>query len=384
MEVYLLFTQDELIKFKGEGFNMNKIKIQSMTKIIFISILISLSIILFMLQFFESKNYKTVDKETELYDYVISSNTKYNVKLFNNTIFENNTLPQDGVYITSLVDDIELNIINTFSGNEKVKIKGKYDITATMKGIIAEQDITKVIWSKLFKLKNNMQFYVTNDKNETIENLIIDYDWFSNISKEINESTKISTNNVLEVTMNIEYDVETKHGIVKEIANPTVIIPLSSNYFTPTSSNIADIANNIKKTDKEIIEPNHTIINIYRIFIAIILIIIILLFTYTVKPSEYDMYIKKINNIFKNYSKLLVGVKSSNNLEYNNIYYVKNFNDLIKISEEIEKPIFYSDTENLSNINKFYIINENVIYIYYVKPIETIISSDKLEDLKTT
>lgn len=363
---------------------MKKIKMKLITKIMLISSLISLLIILFMLQYFESKNFKTLEKENVLYNCVVSSNVKYNVNLLENNIFENNTLPQDGVYITSLVDNIDLSFISKFSGSEKAKVMGKYNISATMKANITEDNVVKTLWSKFYKLKNDSQFNFLDDKNETVEKFTIDYKLYNNLAKEINESTKIATNNVLEITMNIEYNVETKHGIIKEIANPTIIIPLSSSFFSPTKSNMDDITDKITKMDAVIIEPNYTIINIYRIFIAITFIIVILLFVFTVKPSEHDMYLKKIDNIFKNYSKLLVCVNSSNNLELKNIYYVKTFYDLIKISEEIEKPIFYNDNENICEINKFYIINENTIYIYYIKLPEAIISSDNLKDIKTT
>lgn len=363
---------------------MKKIKIQTQIKVI-ISIALSLAaIILFILQFIESKNYKTTEKEIELYKYTITTDIKYDVKLLENNIFDKNILPQDGVYITSLVDDINLNIINSYSGNEKVEIKGKYNITATMKGSITEQNITKLVWSKNFILREDSNFYIKSNRADNVESITIDYDWFNNLAKEINESIKLGANSVLDVVLNIEYNVETKYGIIKETVIPTISIPLNSSHFTPISSNIDDITNSIKQTDKLTIDPNFTVINIYRIFIAITIIIIILLFVFTVKPTEFDLYIKKINNIFKNYSKYLVGVKSTYDLKFKNIYYVKNFTDLIKISEEVEKPIFYNDNEKISEINKFYVINESIKYIYYIKPLDAIIPSEKLEDIKTT
>jgi len=361
---------------------MKKLKMQLITKIIICSVLILISTILFIVQFKESKNYKTAESETKLYNYNVSSDIKYNVKLFDNSIYDKKILPQDGFYISSIVDDIELSFTNKFSGSEISKIFGKYNITATVKGNISEQNEIKMLWSKFFILKNDTEFSNLSSKKQIVENLILDYDWFNNLSKEIYESTKILTSNFIELVMNIEYNVETKHGIVKEIINPTIIIPIGSNYFSTISSNLNEKTGDIKKIDKIIIDPNFTLIISCRIIIAILLLAIIALFIFTTNPSEYDMYIKKINKIFKNYSKLLVGINNSTNLDCDNIFNVNSFDDLIKISDEIEKPIFYNFSENIGNMNKFYIINENTSYIYYVRHSLAIISSNNLEDSK--
>jgi hypothetical protein len=60
------------------------------------------------------------------------------------------------------------------------------------------------------------------------------------------------------------------------------------------------------------------------------------------------------------------------------MFSVKSFEDLIKISDEIEKPIFYNYSENIGHMNKFYIINENTSYIYYIKHSAVIVSSSTL------
>lgn len=359
---------------------MKKLKMQPIIKIIIIFILVSLSIILFILQFYESKNYTIVEKENKLYSYKISPNIKYNVNLFDNNIFDNNSLPQGGTYISSLVDKIDLNISSALSGNKKSRISGKYNITATIKGNISSQNEPKTLWSKRIILRDDTNFVTMGNDKEITENLSIDYNWYSNMVKEVNESINVSTTNILEIAMNVEYDIDTDHGKIKETANPTIIIPIGSNYFTLNSSNTNEKIGDIKKTDKLTLNPDFKIITLYRILIGIILIVLILLLIFTTNPSEYDIYVKKINNIFKNYSKLLVGIVSFNNLNCDNIYYVKSFDDLVKISDEIEKPIFYNDSKNIENISEFYIINMNSIYIYYIESPESIALKDDFEN----
>lgn len=361
---------------------MKKIKMQLITKIIIISALIIITAILFIIQFKESRNYKTLEKENKLYTYNLASDIKYNVKLFENSIYDKTTLPQGEIYISSLVDDIELSLSNKFSGSDRAKILGKYNITATVKGNISEQNVTKVLWSKLFILKEDTEFSTFNSNKEIIENLTLDYDWYNNLSKEIYENTKIITSNVIELVMNIEYKIETKYGTVNEVIKPTIIIPIGSQYFSTISSNLDEKTGDFKIIDKITINPNFRMIILCRIIIGFILCVIIALPIFTIKPSEYDMYIKKINIIFKNYAKILVGIENSNNLDSDNIFYVKSFEDLIKISDEIEKPIFYNFSENIGHMNKFYIINENTSYLYYIKHSAVIIPSSNLENSK--
>lgn len=345
---------------------MKKIKMCLTTKIILSSIMIILIIILFSLQFNESKNYKTVNTESKLYSYTFFSDIKYEVKLLDNDIFDSMTLPQGGFYISSFTDDIKINFISRMTGDEKAKITGKYNITALLKGNISEQNEIKTLWSKAYIFKKDINFSNMSAEKQIIENITLDYDKYYNLSKEINEITKVLTSNIIEIMMNIEYNIETSHGTIKETLNPTISIPLSTNYFSAASSNLNDKTGSIKKTDVITEEPNFTLIILYRVLIGIIIIIAALLFFMTAKPSEHDIYINKIKRIFRSYNNLLIGINRFESLECDNVYYVKSMEDLIKISDEIEKPIFYNNSSNIGDINEFYIINDNTSYIYSV------------------
>ena len=341
-----------------------KIKMQLLTKIILISTLFVLSIVFFVLQFKESKNYKTIDTEVKLYNYNYSSDIKYSVKLLDNNIFDTQVLPQDGFYMPSFVDDMALSFTHKLTGDKEAKITGKYNIVGTLKGTISDQNQVNTLWSKKFTFKPDTAFSDVTLSKELFEDFILDYSYYNSLSKEINEITKIPTSNLIEITMNIEYTIETEHGSIKETINPTIAIPLSTNYFSVLNTNLDNKTGDIKKTDIATIPPNSKLIVFYRILIGIIIIIILLLFFMTTKPTDYDIYINKVKKIFKNYGKLLIGINNYEDLEYEKIYYIKSIEDLIKISDEIEKPIFYNNSDIIGNINEFYIIDSKISYIY--------------------
>ncbi len=357
---------------------IRKMKIRLAIKVALCVVMSVLSIVLFILQFNESKNYKTVENKVKLYDYTLSSDIKYNVKLKDNNIFDTNILAQDGTYISSLVDNIELNITNNIESSEIAKISCKYNVIAILKGNISEENEIKTLWSKYFKLKENVEVFGLSSKKVIEENIDVDYDLYNNIAKEINETIKVPTQNLIEIMMDIELNIETKHGLVKEKMNPTITIPVNNSFFTITSSNIDEKIGDISKTESIIIEPNFTRINIYRFLIGISIIIIVLIIIFTTNPSENDIYRREIKTVFKNYSKLLVGVSVSNTFDFENIYHVKSIEDLIKISDELEKPILYNSSDNIENINDFYIIYEKSSYIYSIKTPKIIISDENL------
>lgn len=341
-----------------------KIKMQLATKIILISILFVLSIVFFILQLNESKNYKTLNTEIKLYNYNCSSDIKYSVKLLENSIFDTQILPQNGFYMPSFVDDMAINFTHQMTGDKKAKIIGKYNIVGTVKGTISDQNQINTLWSKEFIFKPDIAFSNVSSSKQISEDFILDYSYYNSLSKEINEITKIPSSNMIEITMNIDYTIETEHGNIKEVLSPTITIPLSTNYFSVLTTNLDSKTGDIKKTDITTIPPNSMLIVFYRIIIGIIIIIILLLFFMAAKPSDYDIYINRIKKIFKNYGKLLIGINSYEDTEYDKIYYVRSIEDLIKISDEVEKPIFYDNSENVGDINEFYIIDSKISYIY--------------------
>jgi len=49
------------------------------------------------------------------------------------------------------------------------------------------------------------------------------------------------------------------------------------------------------------------------------------------------------------------------------VHEVKSIDDLIRVSDEIEKPVMYRYNKNVRDINRFYVFDDNFVYIFKVK-----------------
>jgi hypothetical protein len=75
---------------------------------------------------------------------------------------------------------------------------------------------------------------------------------------------------------------------------------------------------------------------------------------------------KKIKKHFKAHGKRLVGVEKNLTDEALSACYVHSLEDIIKISDEIERPIFYVFQNDLADIKEFFIIDREKAYLYRV------------------
>ena len=75
---------------------------------------------------------------------------------------------------------------------------------------------------------------------------------------------------------------------------------------------------------------------------------------------------RKSKGVIKNYGSRIVALNMPK-FDYRQIYKVDSIKDLIKISDEIEKPIIYeSDTEDVIKNHELYLIDEDKLYIWEI------------------
>ena len=94
------------------------------------------------------------------------------------------------------------------------------------------------------------------------------------------------------------------------------------------------------------------------------LFIFILLFT---KTKEMDEHHKTLVKIFKKYGNRMVALNDKPTEPYDHTYEVFSIEDLVRISDEIGKPIVYRYSEDKNEIQRFYVLNGTEMYYWAVK-----------------
>lgn len=337
---------------------MNKKKI---IKIIFF-IVITMLFIIFIGLTFNNKKENTI--KNQIVNYKEQSNTKYLVYLKENNFFTNPFLEQGGIYITSLIDylDIDFNYKINFSKN--VSGSCKYYI----KGIISatKQNSQTSYWNKEYILKEEEVITLNNlDYININSNIKINYDYYNDILLEFRKTFNLSLDGNLKIVLIIENNIEEKNIYQKE-SLVSLEIPLTKKTIeVPISIN--DI-NNSSYFEKETYKNNSYEI-IYMIISSILLLLssIGLIYIFRIIILDYrnnNIYERKLRKILKEYDSIIVTL--SNDLDLANLkrIYVKSFNELIDAHSEVRQPINYIEKDNFS---KFILINNDVYWCYILR-----------------
>ena len=97
--------------------------------------------------------------------------------------------------------------------------------------------------------------------------------------------------------------------------------------------------------------------------------------------SDESRYEKQVNRIVKTYSPILVNTNTFPNLKDKSVLPIPQFDDLVNAQAEVRKPIYYVKGKDST---AFYLLNDEVFLIYYVKVHENEVSElekeiDKIE-----
>lgn len=81
------------------------------------------------------------------------------------------------------------------------------------------------------------------------------------------------------------------------------------------------------------------------------------------EPDELTMLRKKNNGLIKNYGSRMVAMRAIPAQEYSRYYQVDSIKDMIKIADEMQKPIIYiPDDSTMVRNNELFIIHEDSLY----------------------
>lgn len=344
--------------------NEHKIYLSYNTRLFINIIVIILFIALSLILFISSISVKT--RSSVLYRQ--TSNLDYKVYLKENEYYKEPYLEKNMQYIASLIDDVDINFNYNFSVNQNINYKYTYYVKADL-SVADTQDKSKIIYSKSDKLTKPVTLIKENSTGFNInQNIKINYSEYNDLVKAFKSAYGISANSNLVLSLCLEIEDEKGSKIRSLDSSDTMKITI------PLTEQMIDI----KMDYKEINNSNN--INVYKDFsisnsimfvlsivsliISIIFIIKLLIFIKksTIKKTIYDITLSKI---LREYDRVIVNSKKSIDLN-NEIIDVKNFNELLDVRDNLEKPIIFSELHK-GQKSIFVVKTPNETYRYILK-----------------
>ncbi len=338
---------------------MNK-KIKNIAVILLLCYIIFLPIGAVLLK----KSFKNSFIETV--NYKQTSDVDYKVYLKENRFFETPYLEKGKVYITSLIDNIDVDL--NYSIGFDLPKTGKY--VYSVKGIISaelQNDKDNNYWQKEYELlpEKTVDF---NDSNiiDIKENLKVDYQNYNDILMEFKKQYSLSMNGSLKIFMTIKSYINSEFGgedFIKE-DEVSLTIPLTKSTIEVPIEIDCPKKEDSLKSDKYYMRDNkYTIMRIggYVLTVFAVISYIFVIVVFIIKAKNQHEYIKKLSKILKTYDSIIITVKKMPSIKDLQIIEVKNFNELLDAHSELRLPINYCDEKDKAT---FLMISDKIAWRY--------------------
>lgn len=359
-----------------------KLKTNNKLKIGLIPILILLIGLTSFLLYKEIKHPGFYEQKTSLYNYNSKGTVGYKVFLKPNILYDTNSLEEGNLYITEFVDNIEATFNYEFSADRKSDLKGTYDIIAKVQGSTKEGEKVLNIWEKNFIIIDQKSFNANDNTKSINEEVIIKLDEYNEFVKKIVDTSRINCQTSLSLIMNIDIDGNIEDKQIEENISPSIVIPLNTNMFQISGNTNIEKPGAIEEIKQVQLPVNKNRVIIYSIILGVLLIALIFLIFFTEAiVIVKDPYEKKLKQIFKKHGDRLVALNDEPTVISERINKVKSIDDLVRIADEIGKPILYKHSANYKEISKFYVTNEDEVYILNLNEVEELM--DKIKEFKS-
>jgi len=334
--------------------------------------------------YMELTSVKFREIKVKVFSYSSAGNIDYRVRLKPNILYNETSLGEGEIYITEFVDNILANFSYRFAGDKESEIQSTYEIIAYVEGYdeiksdfptyqqtegSAEQSNSrqKVVWSKEFRLVPETRVNQNGNELSVTRNLSLNYSEYNNFASKAIELSKFSVKTRLVVTMNVMTEANTQFGTVNDSCSQSLVIPLGSSSFQIIKNNQPEKPGALEETQKIQIPKDRNLIILYgAVGVVSLFILLWLIFLVKTKPGISE-HAKVLNTIFRKYGNRLVALNSASPCDSDLIRMVRSIEDLVRIADEIQKPILYSYNSDSNFINRFFIYDDIWMYVFDIR-----------------
>ncbi len=303
------------------------------------------------------------EEKVPLFSYNNKATADFTVYFKPNELYDTKSLSEDRIYITEFIDHIEARFNYEFSGDKAKDLKGTYHIIAKVQGYTTDRDENIMsIWEKDFILRPNKSFTIAGESKSIKEDVNINIGEYNEFASKILEASKISCQTSLTIIMNIKVEGETRVGRIEETISPSLMIPLNSSMIQIRGNRTIDQPGAIEETREVQLPVNKNKLIILGAIIGVALLGIVFLVFFTEGTSE-DPYKKELRRLFKKHGDRFVALNNEISASHDDLYSVKSMDDLVRIADEIGRPILYKYSYDYRDINRFYVIGQDEIYV---------------------
>ena len=308
-----------------------------------------------------------VKSKEEIYNYTNQYNYNYTVNLKSNKYIEEQTLTMDEVYVTDLINNAVFNFNYNYMASSETNIKYSYKIIGKIQAIYTKNGLEQKILDKEETLKESGNLEIISDRIELQEPLQLDLVTKNKLITDFEQEMNMS----LDATYTLIFQVETKTDIEGQTVDNDYSSSISIDLGEKTTEIIGE--NDIEKTISVTNEKEEKQkISIFELIISCILIIsssIILYYIHTntiiINKIRND-YRYELNKMLRVCQDKIIKINDKADIKLDTVIDVKDFEEIIKASDELFKPIIYWESKD-DDEAWFNVISGEITYRFVYK-----------------
>ena len=323
-----------------------------------------------MMTFFISLAYLLFDRGLNvrtkfLVNYQENNDVIYKVFLHKNDIYNKDYLDMDERYISSLVDNIDINF--KYNSLYDKDISGYYGYKVIGKVVAYQDDVNDVLWEKEDVIVNNKITVLDKNNLRSInidDNVLVDYDKYKNELFKFSSIYGKSVNGYLEVSLIVNNHLNFRNisNDINEDRSIKVIIPLSSDNFK--ISLVKDNKNGSYSDFSNREDINYLLLVIGSVSLSLGISFLALVIRDIVISSKNSFdYSKELKKILRDNDSIIVNVKRFYNKKKYNLIYLNSFDELLSVYKKYKNPISYKEVKKGEEAI-FLMTNDDDAWIY--------------------
>lgn len=346
----------------------SKIKIRKSTRYFYIAVASILFAISTATLFGSSLGGKTNKTNEEIYTYTNKFNYGYKVNMLPNKYIEETTLGMnEAAYVTDLMDNINFDLAYNYSSSDKSMIKYTYSIKGILNGVYTRDGEEQKVWSKQYTIKEQTENSVLDENFEIKENILLDLKEQNKLVKEFEKEIGISIDTKYNVIMEIQTNTEVDGEQVTNKYVSAISIDVGKKTTTIKGENNQQDTQYVSKE----IEHHEEASKIGKVISFVALIISLVIYRYifckTVPMNKTrNEFRQELNRILRLCQDKIVQISSNVEVDTANLIDVKDFGEIVKVSEELFKPILYWVSPR-NNEAWFTVMSHGATYRYILK-----------------
>lgn len=277
------------------------------------------------------------------YEYSNQVLPSYKVNIKENSVFESRTLEEDLEYTKKLLESISVSFEDRFDASSNSNIDYSYNIVGKVTGYKGTGDKKKVYWTKRYPYVEKNNEKKDGKKIQFQDGVVITLDEYESFVNQARVETGYELNAELNVELEGYMRIDSEYGQKEGPIHGSITIPLNLDSFTITKSQGEPQKEKIDRKEKIILPFNYIKIAGYIIGILVMAIGILFVRKYAEEPTEQDKIYKKVKKIWQEYGSRIVKVQEMNRSDIETSYELNSIEDLIKISDELQQPIYYTE-----------------------------------------